>query len=70
MDTLWGCLSVDDDDTLMACLAANLSDDCHDPVCAAFDAANSFLSCPDDAKRKLFKTKTSFKSKRKLYILI
>ena len=36
--------SVVDEDTLMACFAANLSDDCHDCVCDAL--ADEGLNCP------------------------
>ena len=36
--------SVVDEDTLMDCIAANLSDDCHDCVCEAF--ADAGTPCP------------------------
>ena len=46
---LWGCLGdgAGDDDSLMACFEANLTDDCHDIVCDALAESNSFLTCPD-----------------------
>ena len=37
--------SVTDDDSMMACVGENLSDDCHDCVCDAF-AADYNLTCP------------------------
>ena len=46
---LWECLGTDDsvvdDDSLMACMVANLSDDCIDVVCESF-ASDTFLTCP------------------------
>ena len=47
---LWLCVNdgddIVDDDSLAACIEANLSDDCHDYICDAFAISNSFLSCP------------------------
>ena len=46
---LWNCLGLDDsvvdDDSLMACIVANVSDDCIDDVCEQF-ASYTFLTCP------------------------
>ena len=36
---------VTDDDSMMACVGENLSDDCHDCVCDAF-AREYNISCP------------------------
>ena len=43
-NSLWECLGTDDsvvdDDSLMACMVANLSDDCIDLVCEVFSLRN------------------------------
>ena len=36
--------SVFDNDSMMACIGANISDDCHDCVCEAY--AEEGFSCP------------------------